>query len=824
MKRILPIVVVLILVISGIGAVAITTETKSETENMEKSEISTIVFPPLIIEKTEEDYVEVNLEDTATYFMNPGQPKIPKVVKVIELPFGAKNVKVDVITNNVQEYSIEDQIRPALIHVPLVTDASSYVDTSYKDEEIYASEELFPSSWYDYRVSCGLNSDSKRVTHVAIDIFPVRYVPANGKLHVAESAEIKLTYDEPESNPFPENGEYDMVIISPPNILWRLYLQKLILHKNSNGIKTILKTTNYIYKNYPGVDKPEQIKYFIKDAIETWNITYVLMVGGLRSLLYAKPRDDENQGTKGWYVPVRYNNVFDNPEHPLANFTIHDPGVISDLYYADIYEDGGEFSTWDPNEDGIFAAWGRDGVENDTGIDLSPDVYLGRLACRNVIEVKIMVDKIIRYEKKPADPSWFKKMVVISGDGFLDQEDLNFQWNVTDLPDGLYTIYARSNNPYGTYGPIDTINVTLDRSVATDLSFNHDDHLKIDKYPFPPIAEITSPSEGDIIGYNDSFYEPPEGLAYCNVFNGWANVEYRNGIMYIRGKSYDPQPYGNVTDIHVWIKNESDQIVFEDWRNGTEMYYEGEWVTGEKLLGVGSEEGGGALYYIPEDFEKVILWTSNGNFTGQDDVIKTFSQGAGFVFFSGHGNPEVWADHKPGVPGNRGPASVTGLSLTGPSFTELPLLPMNRLSNLDKLPIVVVGGCHNSQFNVSFLASLSDKDNSKMMWTYGGWVSECWSWYLTSLWRRGAIATIGNTGLGYGVLGKECTIDGLDGGICIEFFKQYGQQGHQILGEAYGQTIITYLNTFDMDNQDHAKSVHQWVLLGDPSLMIGGYS
>lgn len=81
------------------------------------------------------------------------------------------------------------------------------------------------------------------------------------------------------------------------------------------------------------------------------------------------------------------------------------------------------------------------------------------------------------------------------------------------------------------------------------------------------------------------------------------------------------------------------------------------------------------------------------------------------------------------------------------------------------------------------------------MWTHGNPVPECFSWYLIKLPHRGAIATIGNTGLGYGILGKDCTIGGLDGGICIEFFKQYGTEGHHILGDAYTQTLRSYVET-----------------------------
>jgi len=194
---------------------------------------------------------------------------------------------------------------------------------------------------------------------------------------------------------------YDMVIIAPSKFSGTL--QKLIDHKNAHGINTTLKTTEDIYNEYTGVDKPEQIKYFIKDALETWNITYVLLVGGMKSYIFGTAQDDANQGSKSWNVPVRYSNLDDG----------YESGYISDLYYADIYDSHGNFSNWDSNHNGIFGEWTM--TKKDI-IDLYPDVYVGRLACRNKLEVKIMVDKIIKYESTPADPSWFKKMVVVGGD------------------------------------------------------------------------------------------------------------------------------------------------------------------------------------------------------------------------------------------------------------------------------------------------------------------------------------------------------------------------------------------------------------------------
>jgi hypothetical protein len=226
---------------------------------------------------------------------------------------------------------------------------------------------------------------------------------------------------------------------------------------------------------------------------------------------------------------------------------------------------------------------------------------------------------------------------------------------------------------------------------------------------------------------------------------------------------------------------------------------------------------------MPSEIQKIFLWTSNGQWTGQTEVINTISQGAGFVFFSGHGSPMVWSNHYPGIPGNRRNASVKGLYVMN---SGLPIFPMDKISNSGKYPVVVVGGCHNSMFNVSFITTLLDKTNQKSMQSYGYPVSECWSERFVRLSNRGAIATIGNTGFGYGVLNEQCTTGGLDNYITTEFFVQYGTDGHKVLGQAYAGTLSEYISHFkgsgDWDVA-HEKTVEQWVLLGDPSLMIGGY-
>jgi len=768
-----------------------------------------ILFSRAVITE-KESYVEIAVKECNAFLIKPGYPLLPKLVKAVELPFGAKNIEVNVVIENTEQYKISKQIIPAPARYRL---SDGKLVGEIKNEEVYESSEPFPPKWYDYHIGVGLNKNGERVTHLAINIYPVRYIPAKGEVLAAEKAKISIKYEAPEESSF--SDAYKLLIIAPS--VFADDLEPLVEHKNSIGIPTILTTTEEIYAEYNGRDEPEKIKYAIKDAIEQWGVEYVLLVGGLKSAVYAKPKDNTNAGVKGWYVPVRYSN--------WRYWEGDDPGFITDLYYADIYkyEDGQPvFDDWDSNGNGIFAEYT---MAKKDELDLYPDVYLGRLACRSEKEVRDMVSKIIAYESNDKS-SWFYRMIGVTGDGFLDQQDLNITWDVNNVPDGEYTLYAQSFNDEGEAGPIDITHFTVDHNAETKLTFNHDDYLIPELqngYPAPPIAKIVSISEGDVVGKDDYTYSPSEREAYLNSYLHWADVEYIDGILYIRGKSYDPKLYGDYTNIHVWIENSNGEVVFKAWRNNTLQIAEGDWTVGEKIL----HGRGGAFYYMPDSFEKIFLSTANGNFTGKQDVVNALSQGAGFAFFSGHGSPGIWANHYPGIPGNRQHAEVVGLSVSdlyGP-----PYFPMDKIANEGKPFICVVGGCHNSQFNVSAVLTAIDWFNKRYMNTFGYPVPECWSWYLTKQPNKGAIASIGNTGYGYGNLGEWCVVGGVDNWITTEFFRVYAEEAPPVLGNVYAGAISNYITHFHEfvlpgidDGWDPAdlKTVEQWVLLGDPSLQL----
>ena len=412
-------IIVGILVLSGLGAVAITDDTTYYEKNIEES----IVVSEPIIKETNQ-YVTVNLERVTFSLSKAGEPVLPVVTKVFILPFGSKVSHVDVSFSKANEMALSKPVQPGPEPIPKT--GTRAPREPVKNVNIYESVELYPSNSFRYSVGAGIKGD-ERVIFLKVHCYPVRYSPGLNMLYYSERVEIRVIYDEP-MVPISFPDEYDMVIIAPS--MFSEELQPLIDHKNSRGVQTILKTTEEIYAEYMGRDEPEQIKYFIKDAIETWGVRFVLLVGGAAQ------------------VPGRYTHIYF--EYDYQDYWV----FLSDLYYADVYDDSLNFSSWDTNENDLFAEYNWYGNTDD--LDLYPDVYLGRLACVNESQVITCVNKIIAYETGEAHTQgWFTNLVLIGGDslpGDAEQVDEGEYVNqhVADTLDGFipYRVWASNGLLY----------------------------------------------------------------------------------------------------------------------------------------------------------------------------------------------------------------------------------------------------------------------------------------------------------------------------------------------------------------------------------------
>jgi hypothetical protein len=586
--------------------------------------------------------LSVQLNEATGYRNTPGEPILPLLTKTFELPFGTQLTDIRCTCGEIQDLSLTQKISAAAVPIsqPNQPQAQS------EDTAIYTTNQFFPDTWFSYRLTGGLNARNILTTFLTIQINPVRYNPIQNHLQYINTITFEVTYEQPRHPFVPLSNAYDMVIICYDR--YAPLLEPLVAHKNSHGVQTKLVTINDIKKGtyFPatGRDTQEKIKYFIKNAKETWNITYVLLVGN-----YAQ-------------VPIRYSLL------ETDNGTVYEElKFASDLYYADLYTANGSFCSWDSDNDGRYAEWPWSHAPVDQ-VDLTADVYVGRLACTFKSEVKTIVDKIITYENTTAGQSWFNRMVVLGGD-------------------------------------------TYEKSTEEGTNYN-----------------------------------------------------------------------------------------------------EGEEVTKK------------ALEIMPQ-FTPVKLWTSLANLSTKT-IKDQINQGCGFLFFAGHGSPNMWATHNNG----------DYLNWTG-RFSNSNVM---TLSNIGMYPILIVGGCHNSELDVTPLNIIRGFLKEKMhyfsanpedwggFWLYN-WVPECWSWVFVKA-RGGAIASFGSAGFGCDEIGDK-NHDGIpdctqyyDGWLELRFFQLYNQDHITVLGQTYYQAVTGYVTTFPVEtNRYDAKVIQTHIFLGDPSLQIGGY-
>jgi hypothetical protein len=384
MKRIVPILIIGIMVLSGLGAAAVSHVAQKP---MEKTQTISFSYPEI---QTKDGYALVTVKNANSWLYKTDAPMLPASVTTYSFPFGTKIRGVDVAFSEPEEYILEKKI--ALSPKPVTVVAGTMVSYTQEGQGVGS---IYPEALFDYHLGAGISGED-HVIFLTVRCYPIQYKQTENKILYRNTAQISITYDLPTTETSAVD-DYKLVIIAPKD--FSSALQPLVDHKISKGVTTKLVTRdeicNSVYFPAEGRDCAEEMKYFIKNAFDQWGIKYVLLVGGR----YGGIMNEK------WWVPVRYTNLDDG-----ANW---EGGYLSDLYFADLYDADGNFSSWDSNNNNIFAEWNSNGKDI---IDMYPDLYVGRLACKNVKEVKTLVNKIITYETTTAGKEWFKKMVVVGGD------------------------------------------------------------------------------------------------------------------------------------------------------------------------------------------------------------------------------------------------------------------------------------------------------------------------------------------------------------------------------------------------------------------------
>lgn len=375
MKKIFPILIVGILVISGLGAFAVEQTTKENiiTDNF-------TISTPKIIEKG--DYISIDLADANSNYLEKDKPYLPVVSKIYTFPFGTKIENVDVIFSNIITEKLLKPIEPSPKIEMRLSSCNNNIKRSMEID--YSDLGIYPKEKFSWKTAAGIKGKD-HVIYCMVGINPIQYNTKEDTISYVKNVELRIKYTPPDV-PINFPDEYDLLILTPTE--FESTLQRFVVHKEGRNIRTKLVTLDEIPSQ--GADIQESIKYFIKDAIETWGVDYLILVGS------GVEGHEKFPFRKAWMASPPHEDYFG-----------------SDLYYADIYNSSMEFADWDFDDDGKYAEYPRD-IPN---IDVNPDIHLGRIPCNSTSELETYIDKVIWYDEHN---KMTKKIVQIGGDTVTD--------------------------------------------------------------------------------------------------------------------------------------------------------------------------------------------------------------------------------------------------------------------------------------------------------------------------------------------------------------------------------------------------------------------
>jgi hypothetical protein len=406
-------------------------------------------FSKPVFETIGENLISVSVKEAEYTSTIQGRQMLPTYVKTFELPWGSQIVDIVFDYSKPQEILVSKQIQRAPVF-KTVSNGHIIMDNSLNfitsDDLVY-----YPKEWYNIQKGVGLNKNGDHVLFLTFTVYPARYNSSENKIFFIDYVNFSVEYEITMESLFLIKSVYDLVIITP--LIYEKNLIELVEHKNYYGVKTNLIFLEDIYESYTGTDHPEQIKYFIKNAVEEWGIKYVLLIGDIKKL------------------PIRQTDAY-----PWDGY--HGDGILTDLYYSDIYDENYSFASWDTNNNGTYGELNFKGRYSsfDSAIavdklDLYADVHIGRLACRNADEVDLLVNKIINYETKTYGEEWFKKIILAGGDTFsllhgsppfIYEGEITNQIIADEMPDFKHIKLWSSKNTLGTF----TFNWAINRGTG----------------------------------------------------------------------------------------------------------------------------------------------------------------------------------------------------------------------------------------------------------------------------------------------------------------------------------------------------------------------
>lgn len=305
----------------------------------------------------------------------PGTPLLPEMSRVIPLPSGTVINQLLILKAEFETLPGNYQLATAQPPVPLSLSSSpSSLDLKPEISCLYSfyPETLCMVTGYGYR--CGQKLASLVIT-------PLQYQPVTHRVRRLRRLQIafKLTESEephPPTPAAPESCRFEYLIVTRENL--DSVFQNLRYWRTLTGTPAQIRHIEWIVNRYPGRDDAEKLRTYLQQCARDSGLKYLLLGGDTDILPYRKA------------IAL----VSGAGLHPRED------SLPCDLYFSAL--DG----NWDSNNNGIFG-------EPDDGVDLFPEIYVGRAPVSTPSTARTFVDKILAYERNLLND--YQRRAVLAG-------------------------------------------------------------------------------------------------------------------------------------------------------------------------------------------------------------------------------------------------------------------------------------------------------------------------------------------------------------------------------------------------------------------------
>ena len=405
---------------------------------------------------------------------NPGEPSLPVMHLTFSVPYDAYNISVSSTGMGARTIALQSPVYPA--QEPRVISDTTAVGFTMPDSGIYNGTGIFPATIAEVVDEGFLEGDNHLVT---VAVYPVRYKVGNNTLLAYSSVSLTLSYNSGEGT--------DSLAIKP------------LLRYSDTGRAEAVDMVKRTVANPAQVDgflAPIAMRPYSIDTIKGYEYCIVTsreLAPAFRRLvalkrqkgynagivcmedILANPKfrdgdmlDDiedeagclreylryawQNHGTKYLllggkepHVPYRYAHATNDKDDPMNT------PFGADWYFADLN------GRWNFYKDSYYGAY------NDR-VDYNPELYVGRILCKNNKEVETYITKLVQYELNRDN----KDMGSVSRANFIDssgtpngEADTLSLWvnkyfneikvikETKDYPSGTQIINDLNNTPVG---------------------------------------------------------------------------------------------------------------------------------------------------------------------------------------------------------------------------------------------------------------------------------------------------------------------------------------------------------------------------------------